>query len=102
MPLCQLTHVDKSYGTQPVLRDLSLSIDAGELLSLVGRSGSGKSTLLHLIGGVDRRYGGTVEVLGRNLGTLDDRQLAALRNGEVGFVFQSFNLLDHLSVRENV
>src|SRR6188768_1240241 len=102
MPLCRLEHVDKSYGAQPVLRDVSLSVEAGELLSLVGRSGSGKSTLLHLLGGLDRRYAGKVEVLGRDLGQLDDGALARLRNAEVGFVFQAFNLLDHLSVRENV
>jgi putative ABC transport system ATP-binding protein len=102
MPLAVLSHVDKSYGSQPVLRDVSLEVEAGELLSLVGRSGSGKSTLLHLIGGLDRRYQGTVEVLGRDLGKLDDVALSRLRNAEVGFVFQSFNLLDHLSVRENV
>jgi putative ABC transport system ATP-binding protein len=102
MPLASLEHVDKSYGSQPVLRDVSLEVETGELLSLVGRSGSGKSTLLHLIGGLDRRYSGKVEVLGRDLGQLDDRALSRLRNAEVGFVFQSFNLLDHLSVRENV
>jgi putative ABC transport system ATP-binding protein len=102
MPLCRLEHVDKSYDTQPVLRDVSLEVEAGELLSLVGRSGSGKSTLLHLVGGLDRRYTGKVEVLGRDLSQLDDRDLSRLRNAEVGFVFQSFNLLDHLSVRENV
>ncbi len=102
MVLARLEHVDKFYGAQPVLRDLSLSVEAGELVSLVGRSGSGKSTLLHLLGGLDRRYRGTVEVLGADLGKLDDRALARLRNADVGFVFQSFNLLDHLSVRQNV
>jgi putative ABC transport system ATP-binding protein len=102
VPICRLEHVDKSYGAQPVLRDVSLTVEAGDLLSLVGRSGSGKSTLLHLIGGLDRRYSGMVEVLGRDLSKLDDLALAKLRNQEVGFVFQAFNLLDHLSVRENV
>jgi putative ABC transport system ATP-binding protein len=102
MPLCRLEHVDKSYGTQPVLRDVSLTVEEGELLSLVGRSGSGKSTLLHLLGGLDRRYTGKVEVLGRDLAQLDDGALARLRNAEIGFVFQAFNLLEHLSVRENV
>ena len=102
MVIARLDHVDKSYGDQPVLRDVSLTVEAGELLSLVGRSGSGKSTLLHLVGGLDRRYRGTVEVLGHDLGKLDDRARARLRNAEIGFVFQSFNLLDHLSVRENV
>src|SRR5262249_36353020 len=92
----------KAYGAQPVLRDVSLDVEAGEFLSLVGRSGSGKSTLLHLLGGLDRRYRGRVEVLGRDLQKLDDAAPARLRNQEVGFVFQSVNLLEHLSVRENV
>jgi putative ABC transport system ATP-binding protein len=98
----RLESVGKSYGAQPVLRDVSLSVDDGELLSLVGRSGSGKSTLLHIMGGLDRRYSGKASVLGHDLHVLDDRRLARFRNREVGFVFQAFNLLDHLTARENV
>ena len=100
--MIRLESVAKSYGAQPVLRDVSLAVEPGELLSLVGRSGSGKSTLLHIMGGLDRRYTGKASVLGQDLHTLDDRGLSRFRNREVGFVFQSFNLLDHLSVRENV
>jgi putative ABC transport system ATP-binding protein len=98
----RLDSVGKSYGAQPVLRDVSLSVADGELLSLVGRSGSGKSTLLHIMGGLDRRYSGKASVLGHDLHALDDRRLARFRNREVGFVFQAFNLLDHLTARENV
>jgi len=98
----RLESVNKSYGAQPVLRDVSLSVEAGELLSLVGRSGSGKSTLLHIMGGLDRRYAGKASVLGHDLHALDDTRLARFRNREVGFVFQAFNLLDHLTARENV
>jgi putative ABC transport system ATP-binding protein len=98
----RLDAVDKEYGTQPVLRGISLAVQKGELLSLVGRSGSGKSTLLHIIGGLDRRYRGRAIVLGHDLETLDDRRLAQFRNREVGFVFQAFNLLDHLTAAENV
>jgi putative ABC transport system ATP-binding protein len=98
----RLESVGKSYAAQPVLRDVSLSVEAGELLSLVGRSGSGKSTLLHIMGGLDRRYSGKASVLGHDLHALDDRRLARFRNREVGFVFQAFNLLDHLTARENV
>jgi putative ABC transport system ATP-binding protein len=98
----RLDSVGKSYGAQPVLRDVSLSVGDGELLSLVGRSGSGKSTLLHIMGGLDRRYSGKASVLGHDLHALDDRRLARFRNREVGFVFQAFNLLDHLTARENV
>jgi putative ABC transport system ATP-binding protein len=98
----RLDSVGKSYGAQPVLRDVSLSVADGELLSLVGRSGSGKSTLLHIMGGLDRRYSGKASVLGHDLHALDDKRLARFRNREVGFVFQAFNLLDHLTARENV
>jgi putative ABC transport system ATP-binding protein len=97
-----LDGVDKCFGTQLVLRGLSLQVQKGELLALIGRSGSGKSTLLHILGGLDRRFRGRVVVHGHDLATLDERRLAHFRNREVGFVFQSFNLLDHLSVRENV
>jgi putative ABC transport system ATP-binding protein len=98
----RLESVGKSYGAQPVLREVSLAVEPGELLSLVGRSGSGKSTLLHIMGGLDRRYSGKASVLGHDLHALDDRRLARFRNREVGFVFQAFNLLDHLTARENV
>jgi putative ABC transport system ATP-binding protein len=98
----RLEGVEKRYGTQPVLRGVSLSVADKELLSLVGRSGSGKSTLLSIMGGLDRRYSGQARVLGHDLHTLDDARLARFRNREVGFVFQAFNLLDHLTARENV
>jgi len=98
----RLDGVTKSYGAQAVLRDVSLAVEPGELLSLVGRSGSGKSTLLHIMGGLDRRYAGKATVLGHDLHALDDGRLARFRNREVGFVFQAFNLLDHLTARENV
>jgi putative ABC transport system ATP-binding protein len=98
----RLDGVVKQYANQAVLRGISLSVAAGELLSLVGRSGSGKSTLLHIMGGLDRRYTGRAEVLGHDLGGLDERRLAQFRNREVGFIFQSFNLLDHLTATENV
>jgi ABC-type lipoprotein export system ATPase subunit len=97
-----LETVEKQYGAQPVLRGISLSVADGELLSLVGRSGSGKSTLLHIMGGLDRRYRGRATVLGQDLHALDDRALARFRNREVGFIFQAFNLLDHLTALENV
>ncbi|HEY1585396.1 MAG TPA: ABC transporter ATP-binding protein [Polyangia bacterium] len=100
--MIRLESVAKSYGAQPVLRDVSLAVDPGELLSLVGRSGSGKSTLLHVMGGLDRRYTGKATVLGHDLHALDDRHLSRFRNREVGFVFQAFNLIDHVSARENV
>ena len=100
--MIRLEGVEKRYGTQPVLRGVSLAVEDTELLSLVGRSGSGKSTLLSIMGGLDRRYSGRASVLGHDLHALDDAALARFRNREVGFVFQAFNLLDHLTARENV
>jgi putative ABC transport system ATP-binding protein len=101
-PLVLLDGVEKSYGAQPVLRGVSLAVEAGEIVSLVGRSGSGKSTLLSIAGGLDRRYRGRVRSCGVELDRLDDRALARFRNEHVGFVFQGFHLLDHLSCVENV
>jgi putative ABC transport system ATP-binding protein len=101
-PVARLQAVRKRFGAQPILDDVSLDVAPGELVSLIGRSGSGKSTLLSILGGLDLRYEGRCEVLGQDLQALSDRALARLRNRSVGFVFQSFNLLDHLSVAENV
>jgi putative ABC transport system ATP-binding protein len=101
-PVVELAQVEKRYGEVPVLRGVSLQIAGGELVAITGRSGSGKSTLLQIVGGLDRAYTGSVKVGGRELGTLDDAGLARLRASEVGFVFQAFHLLDHLTVRENV
>jgi putative ABC transport system ATP-binding protein len=101
-PVVSLSGIEKEYGEEPVLRGISLTVAAGELTSLIGRSGSGKSTLLHVIGGLDRRYRGKAVVLGVDLATLDDRALSRFRNGQVGFVFQAFHLLEHMTCAENV
>jgi ABC-type lipoprotein export system ATPase subunit len=96
----------KSYRTgkivNKVLRGVDLEIRNGEFVSIVGPSGSGKSTLLHAIGGLDRDYEGTIEVDDRDLAKLDDAALSDYRNRKVGFVFQSFYLLSHLTCVENV
>ena len=101
-PAIALTRIEKDYGGEPVLRGVSLTVERGDLASLVGRSGSGKSTLLHVVGGLDRRYRGTARVCGVDLAGLDDRALSRFRGAHVGFVFQAFHLLDHLSCAENV
>ena len=104
----ELRGVSKSWPprdgapAQPLLRAVDLEVPRGEFVAIEGQSGSGKSTLLHLLGGLDRDYGGSVRVLGEELGALDDVRLAALRNRGVGFVFQAFNLLPKLSALENV
>jgi putative ABC transport system ATP-binding protein len=85
-----------------VLRGVDLVIDVGELVAVEGPSGSGKTTLLNLIGGLDRADQGDVTVDGRDVSTLSERELARMRNEQIGFVFQAFHLLDHLTVGENV
>jgi putative ABC transport system ATP-binding protein len=85
-----------------VLDGVSLDVEAGDFVAVVGASGSGKSTLLHLLGGLDVHYQGTVEVGGVKLTGLRDRELARFRNTHVGFVFQSFHLIPNLSAVENV
>jgi putative ABC transport system ATP-binding protein len=91
-------------GAEPVvaLDGLALEVSAGEFVALVGDSGSGKSTLLHLLGGIDRPTSGEIRVGGREIGSLRERELVLYRRREVGLVFQFFNLLPHLTVRENV
>jgi putative ABC transport system ATP-binding protein len=105
-PIVRLDGVRKSYGQgkgrQEVLRGVSLSIAPGELVALVGQSGSGKSTLLNMIGGLDRPDSGRVMVAGANLAELSDGALSRLRNERIGFIFQAFHLLDHLTCVENV
>jgi putative ABC transport system ATP-binding protein len=97
--------VRKVYaGAEPVvaLDGLDLDVAGGEFLALVGDSGSGKSTLLHLLGAIDRPTSGSIEVGGVALDGLTERQRVLYRRRDVGMVFQFFNLLPHLTVRENV
>jgi putative ABC transport system ATP-binding protein len=104
-PVLALRGVGKRYlGPPPlqVLRDIDLTVAAGEMLAIMGPSGSGKSTLLHLMGTLDRPSSGTVLVGGVDVRGLSDRQLAWLRARQVGLVFQQFFLLDHLSALDNV
>jgi ABC-type lipoprotein export system ATPase subunit len=102
----RLRDVKKSYGSgaarTPVLRGVSFDVASGELIALVGQSGSGKSTLLNIIGGLDTADAGEVEVLGLDYRKTSEQALARLRNQSIGFVFQAFNLLDHLTCLGNV
>jgi putative ABC transport system ATP-binding protein len=85
-----------------VLRGIDLDVAEGEFVSIVGASGSGKTTLLNIIGGLDRGAEGTIRVAGKPIPELNDRAVSDLRSGTVGFVFQAYHLLDHLTVAENV
>jgi putative ABC transport system ATP-binding protein len=104
-PVLELRDVVKRYPGEPpleVLSGVSLTVQAGEMVAVVGPSGSGKSTLLHLVGTLDRPSEGTVRVAGHDVGRLSDRRLSALRSRGIGFVFQQFFLLEGMNAVDNV
>jgi putative ABC transport system ATP-binding protein len=104
-PAVVCERVSKVYpGAQPVvaLDSADLAVAPGEFLAVVGPSGGGKSTLLHLVGGIDRPSSGSIRVAGRDLAGFSEARLTLYRRRDVGIVFQFFNLLPHLTVRENV
>jgi putative ABC transport system ATP-binding protein len=104
-PAVVCERVSKVYpGAQPVvaLDSVDLAVASGELLAVVGPSGGGKSTLLHLVGGIDRMSSGSIRVAGHDLAGFSEARLTLYRRRDVGIVFQFFNLLPHLTVRENV
>lgn len=104
-PLIAAANVTKTYPNSAagrVLNDVSVTVEKGSFVSLMGASGSGKTTLLNLIGGLDTPDGGIIDVLGTNLHSLSDDARSNFRLRHIGFVFQFFNLLPNLSVEENI
>jgi putative ABC transport system ATP-binding protein len=105
-PAVEAVDVRRSYQLDGIaveaLRGVSLRIDPGEYVAVIGPSGSGKSTLMHLLGCLDRPTSGLLRVGGRDVSSMTDGELAELRNRTVGFVFQSFQLLGRTSARDNV
>ena len=105
-PLIQVTDLQKSYktarGELTLFRDLSLDVEAGEMVAIVGQSGAGKSTLLHILGALDAPSAGTVYCASTNVALLTPREAAAFRNREIGYVWQFHYLLPEFTALENV
>ncbi|MCX6290229.1 MAG: ABC transporter ATP-binding protein [Bacteroidetes bacterium] len=106
MPLLDLENISKRYtiGTETIhaLRSISIAINKGEYVALMGPSGSGKSTLMNILGCLDTPSGGTYSLNGKEVSKMDDNELADIRNKEIGFVFQTFNLIPRSTALDNV
>ncbi|MBK7422936.1 MAG: ABC transporter ATP-binding protein [Propionivibrio sp.] len=100
--MLEIENLSRQFNGRIVLRDVSLRLQAGEYVAIVGESGVGKSTLLNLIAGLDRPDGGRLALDGSDYAQLDEDALTRLRRDKLGFVFQAFHILPHLSVRQNV
>ncbi|WP_366248284.1 ABC transporter ATP-binding protein [Terribacillus aidingensis] len=106
MGILEATRVQKNYGNkfnkQEVLRGVDLSIEEGEFVGIMGSSGSGKTTLLNVLSSIDRASGGTILIQNNEITNMKEKQLAEFRKNHLGFVFQDYNLLDTLTVKENI
>ena len=104
--IIKVSKLDKTFGKGDnavrVLKNVSFEINKGEFVSLMGASGSGKSTLLYLIGGLDKPTDGKVYINGKDISTLKEKDMAKLRRKDIGFVFQFYNLVQNLTVEENI
>ncbi len=100
--MIRVEHISKSFGTVQILKNISLEIKQGEIVSIVGKSGAGKTTLLQIMGSLLNPDNGTVEINNTNINTLNERQLAKFRNENIGFVFQFHQLLPEFNAIENV
>ena len=106
MSILQTTDLKKYYGTEPnitkALDGVTLSIEEGEFVAIVGTSGSGKSTLLNMMGGLDTPTSGSIKVKGKELSKFNDEKLTIFRRRQIGFIFQNYNLVPVLNVYENI
>ena len=106
MSILQVTELKKYYGTEPnitkALDGVTLAINEGEFVAIVGTSGSGKSTLLNMMGGLDIPTSGKIKVRGKELSEMKDEQLTIFRRRNIGFIFQNYNLVPVLNVYENI
>ena len=102
----ELRDIRKSYGTEEnkteVLKGISMSVEKGKFCVLLGPSGSGKSTLLNIIGGIDEADSGDICIEGKTLSALNEKQLTSYRRNHLGYIFQMYNLIPDLTVRENI
>lgn len=106
MNILNATHLKKYYGREEslvkALNDVSLSIEDGQFVAIIGTSGSGKSTLLNMLGGLDTPTSGSVQVEDQNLEAMTDEQLTIFRRQRIGFIFQNYNLIPYLTAYENI
>lgn len=108
MSFLEVRHIQKIYTTRfggtkvQALTDVNFTVEKGEYVAIMGESGSGKTTLLNILAALDKPTGGEVVLDGRALGTIPEREIAAFRRSQLGFVFQEFNLLDTFSVQDNI
>lgn len=106
MSYLELQDIHKSYylGKEefPVLKGIDLKFELGEFVSILGESGGGKSTLMNIIGGLDRKFDGNVIVNGQKLNHSDEKALDSYRRDTIGYIYQAYNLINHLSILDNV
>ena len=100
--MIQFDHVSKTFGKNQVLSDVTFTIDQGNFVTIIGASGCGKSTLLNLIGALDTPTSGKVWIDGRDIFSMKERSLTVFRRRNIGFIFQSFNLIPELTVEQNI
>lgn len=106
MKILEASNIHKTYGNkfnkQEVLKGIDLTIDKGEFVSIMGASGSGKTTLLNVLSSIDKVSTGNIKIEGTEMTGMKEKQLAEFRKNHLGFIFQDYNLLDTLTVKENI